>query len=324
MIVGLPLIAALTRSEFRGVIAHEFGHYAGGETKLAPVIYRTREAIFRTVVGLAKRGRQYLHLPFLWYGKMYLRVTLSISRRQELAADEHAATIAGGDAMETGLNKTHAAGMALDGYFDQDLGPVLGAGFRPPMADGFVRFLHGSAIAGPIDEAIQKEMKSGRSDPYDSHPSLHDRIEALRRTSYPAAEVPDTPAIELLDGIPKLEAALLSGLTHKDASALPPIRWEDVTTRVWMEIWKQKCREQRAALAGVTAGTLPDVAADIGSYIGRVTKPNPRVHRIDIFQGIVGMALSLMLAREGWSITAPTPASRSPRPAVRSSSERSP
>src|SRR5436190_1994303 len=75
MIVGLPLMAALTRSELRGVIAHEFGHYAGGETRLAPVVYRTREAIFRTVVGLAKRGRQYLHLPFLWYWQMYVRVT---------------------------------------------------------------------------------------------------------------------------------------------------------------------------------------------------------------------------------------------------------
>ncbi len=41
MFVGLPLIASLTVSELRGVLAHEFGHYVGGETKLAPVIYRT-------------------------------------------------------------------------------------------------------------------------------------------------------------------------------------------------------------------------------------------------------------------------------------------
>ena len=44
MMLGLPLIAVLTVPEFRGVIAHEFGHYVGGETRLSSVIYRTREA----------------------------------------------------------------------------------------------------------------------------------------------------------------------------------------------------------------------------------------------------------------------------------------
>lgn len=53
IILGLPLIAVLNVSELRGVIAHEFGHYVGGETKLAPLIYRTRDAIARTVFGLA-------------------------------------------------------------------------------------------------------------------------------------------------------------------------------------------------------------------------------------------------------------------------------
>ena len=51
MILGLPLLAVLNVSELRGVIAHEFGHYVGGETKLAPFIYRTRDAIGRTISG---------------------------------------------------------------------------------------------------------------------------------------------------------------------------------------------------------------------------------------------------------------------------------
>jgi len=48
MLLGLPLLQVLTISEMRAVIAHEFGHYHGGDTRLAPWIYKTREAIIRT------------------------------------------------------------------------------------------------------------------------------------------------------------------------------------------------------------------------------------------------------------------------------------
>src|SRR4030095_10177304 len=107
MILGLPLIAVLNVSELRGVIAHEFGHYAGGETKLAPLIYRTRDAIGRTVFGLSNSQgfQKLLSFPFLWYRLLYLRATQAVSRRQELDADRMAARVAGGTSMESGLVK---------------------------------------------------------------------------------------------------------------------------------------------------------------------------------------------------------------------------
>jgi len=46
--VGLPLMRILTCSQFRAVLAHEFGHYHGGDTKIGPWIYKTRGAIGRT------------------------------------------------------------------------------------------------------------------------------------------------------------------------------------------------------------------------------------------------------------------------------------
>ena len=50
--LGLPLLNLLSVSEFRAVLAHEFGHFHGGDTKLGPIIYNTRGAISRTVTGL--------------------------------------------------------------------------------------------------------------------------------------------------------------------------------------------------------------------------------------------------------------------------------
>ena len=61
--LGLPLMRMLTRSQFRAVLAHEFGHYHGGDTKLGPWIYKTRGAIGRTLESLGNDS--ILHFPFL-------------------------------------------------------------------------------------------------------------------------------------------------------------------------------------------------------------------------------------------------------------------
>jgi heat shock protein HtpX len=52
--LGLSLLQTLSVSQFRAVLAHEFGHFHAGDTKLGPWIYRTRAAIGRTLDGLAR------------------------------------------------------------------------------------------------------------------------------------------------------------------------------------------------------------------------------------------------------------------------------
>lgn len=69
--LGLPLLSLLTVSELRGVLAHEFGHYHGGDTKLGPWIYKTRGAIGRTIVSLAESGSTVVRKPFEWYGNFF-------------------------------------------------------------------------------------------------------------------------------------------------------------------------------------------------------------------------------------------------------------
>src|SRR3954454_1134950 len=87
LIVGLPLMQMLTERELRGVIAHEFGHYRGGDLKAGPLIFRTRQAIVRTVDQLSEDDgdeswtQKLVRLPFIWYGKAFMRITAAISRR---------------------------------------------------------------------------------------------------------------------------------------------------------------------------------------------------------------------------------------------------
>lgn len=267
MILGLPLIAVLNVSELRGVIAHEFGHYVGGETKLAPLIYRTRDAIARTVFGLATSTQgfqQLLSFPFLWYGRLYLRATQAVSRRQELDADRMAARVAGGTSMESGLVKIHAAGLAFGSYLNE-LGAMLFHGSLPPVAEGFSRFLEGSETRAALDRATEEELRQDTFDPYESHPPLRQRLDALKNAPHKPALVPDPAAIELLRNEPILEVALLTQTARVDVSSLKPFGWDDVAA-VWLGIWQKECQEERRALAEITPDMLPLVCQDPTVY----------------------------------------------------------
>ncbi len=281
MILGLPLIAVLNVSELRGVIAHEFGHYVGGETKLAPLIYRTRDAISRTVFGLANSTQgfqQLLSFPFLWYGRLYLRATQAVSRRQELDADRMAARVAGGTSMESGLVKIHAAGLAFGPYLNE-LGAVLSSGSLPPVAEGFSRFLEGNETRAALDRIAEEELREGTSDPYDSHPSLRQRLDALKDAPHQPALVPDPAAIELLRNEPTLEVALLTRIARIDVPSLKPIGWNDVGS-IWLAIWQKECQEERKALADITPDMLPLVCRDPAAYERRDQAPQARAEAV--------------------------------------------
>lgn len=305
MILGLPLLAVLNVSELRGVIAHEFGHYVGGETKLAPLIYRTRDAIGRTVFGLATSTQgfqQLLSFPFLWYGRLYLRATQAVSRRQELDADRMAARVAGGTSMESGLVKTHAAGLAFDSYLNE-LGAVLFSGSLPPVAEGFSRFLEGSEARAALDRWTEEELRQDRSDPYESHPPLRQRLDALKDAPHKPALVPDPAAIELLRDEPVLEVALLTQSGRVDVPSLEPIGWNDIGP-VWLAIWQKLCQEERRALVEITPDMLPLVCQDPTAYKRRIRPPKPGVSRLDVLSGVIGAALTVVLARRGWALDA--------------------
>lgn len=166
--LGLPLMRTLTRSQFRAVLAHEFGHYHGGDTKLGPWVYKTRAAIGRTLASLGNGS--WIQKPFLWYGKMFLRITHAISRRQEFVADELAALTVGSKPLITGLRTIHGAGLSFSAYWHSECAPVLNAGFQPPLAEGFHRFVQARPIADAINKNVEEELKAGKADPYDTHP----------------------------------------------------------------------------------------------------------------------------------------------------------
>ena len=136
--LGLPLL--LTVTQFRAVLAHEFGHYYGGDTALGPWVYKTRAAIGRTVERVSQHS-SILSKPFYWYGLLFLRLTLRVSRQQELSADELAARTVGARPSYRWIKVIHSAALAFEPYIISEVAPALTAGYRPPVSDGFRRFL---------------------------------------------------------------------------------------------------------------------------------------------------------------------------------------
>ena len=63
MVIGLPLLKVLTVSQLRAILAHEFGHYCGGDIKLGPWVFKTRATIISTLWRL----RGLFHSPIAFH-----------------------------------------------------------------------------------------------------------------------------------------------------------------------------------------------------------------------------------------------------------------
>jgi heat shock protein HtpX len=302
--IGLPLLSLLNVSELAAVVAHEFGHYHGGDTKLGPWIYKTRGAITRTVVSLTHQGEGWgalLSAPFKWYLGFFLRITQSISRAQELAADALAARVVGQAPLISGLKTVHGGGAAYQAYLRHEFGPVLEAGFRPPLAAGFRAFVDGKQVKASLEKMVEKELEDGDSDPFDTHPPLAQRVEALEALPPSNAVIDTTPALELLDAHDEAEASLI----HNPERRLQPLEWANVATRVLVPSWQKEANRLVQHLESPTLEDLVMPAAKLGKLAAKLLKRDlseaPEA-AAQIGASICAAAVSVTLANAGWTV----------------------
>ena len=276
IVIGLPLFAALSERELGAVIAHEFGHFVGGDLKLGPWVYRTRESIGRAVQGL-DGSMFFLDAPFRYYGALFLRLSRAVSRAQEYQADALAAQHFGDDAARRALEKVYALGPQWTVYLEGSLWPAVNAGAQVPIVEGFRQFQ-----AGPRSAETETAIAAQKDDPphpHDTHPSLEERVDALQ----PGAR-PDSPAwsgcLHLLGGEAAAESVLYGRLLEK---ALPVVTWENFGDGVlapriserFAETFMdpRQCRfEQLAAMVGDLDGLWPRVSPGGVSFLSPEAK----------------------------------------------------
>lgn len=302
--LGLPLMEALTVEQFRAVLAHEFGHYHGGDTSLGPWIYKTRSAIFRTVQNLAEHSG-ILYKPFELYAKLFLRITEAISRRQELEADALAARVVSPSALAGGLAAVHRAAIAYSSYWDNEVTPVLRAGFRPAVTAGYRWFVGVESVSKNLDRWMDEQLVSNESDPYDSHPPLAVRLASLNTLpiSKSAVDEERPMAITLLRHADRIETDLLSRITRaNDLGELPPLPWSSVGERVWLPEWRNHTKQFGAGLAALHLDALPTLEP----YEQIISHPEvthlPPEQRRELASSTIGCSVALALAESGWSV----------------------
>jgi len=305
MSLGLPLLKILSVSEAKAVIAHEFGHFHGGDTSLGPWIYRTRQALMRTVQTLGERG-SVLQSPFRWYGKTFMKITQGISRGQEYTADRLAVQVAGVEAMKSALTALHSKGGAFDVYWRNEFVPALRSGFHPPMLEGYGDFIAQPSIRASLQQSLAEELERGETDTFDSHPSLRDRLAALGKQKS-GVPIDDAPAESLLNAPRQIERLLIQILVGDEpASGLQPLRWQEAAEKIWLPVWS-KTRDELHDLPEVPLAELPSLLHDRASLAKRLTgEEQPAVwdeERDALLGWLLSAATVMALVREGWQIS---------------------
>jgi len=294
--LGLPLMQALTVDEFKGVLTHEFGHYHAGDVALGPWIHKTQSAMGRTIVQLSENVLRYI---FIGFGTLFLRVTYAVSRRQEFIADELAAQVAGPEAMASALRKVQVAAFAYQGYWYSEIVPVIQAGFRPPVIDGFRRYTSSPRVSALFDVVgREQEQPSDKPDPYDTHPSLADRLAALRtQPSRPATDA--RPATVLLRDVERCEGQLFAVLSA-DLADLKPVDWSRVGDAVYAPMWRARIKQHGTLLRDYTVAHPPATGQAIQTIAKGILPADGNDANENVAWQLIVAAFVLALGPAGW------------------------
>jgi Zn-dependent protease with chaperone function len=131
LLLGLPLLAGLSVSELRSVLAHELGHFAGGDTALSARTYGAKTFL--------RAARDNAGSLFRWFFALYYRIFVWVSaasnRDLEARADRYSAQAAGPQAAASALIKLVQIDIAWNVVVEQRVSLFDQAGARAPLAE---------------------------------------------------------------------------------------------------------------------------------------------------------------------------------------------
>ncbi|HEX8360388.1 MAG TPA: M48 family metallopeptidase, partial [Longimicrobium sp.] len=238
LLVGLPLLHALTADEVRAILAHEFAHLSRQHSRSLRLLARAEGTWMFLELVFAASWARLLFIPFFrWYTPRLEALTQQTRRAHELESDRLAARVAGAPAMGRALLRLALWNARLERV-------VLPSVFRrslekeEPGADDFARLLDalGELPGGEGTERLVRSALRDRTLDNHSHPSLADRLEALGVDAAEAGRglaAGRGSAAELL-GTRARELAAVVGAAWAE-SAAPLWRRCHADARIWTE-----------------------------------------------------------------------------------------
>lgn len=212
LILGLPLLDAVSTQEILSVIAHEYGHLSGGHGKLSRWIYRQRFTFDTLYEHACDRRESNMVNGVLagmldWFAPYYNAYTFVLSRQNEYEADAMSSRIAGTEAAASALIRINLLANWLHGSFWPKLYAQSAQHETPPIMP-YVAMR--KLLTMTMDEWATKERLNevwkAESDVYDTHPCLNERVTAMDQSPV-LPSIPKTCAADALLGrfSPELE-----------------------------------------------------------------------------------------------------------------------
>lgn len=212
LVIGLPLMRVLDRSELSAVIAHEFGHFRGGHGRFSAWIYRLRLSWYRFADALARGGSfAFVLLPFFrWYAPYFSAYSFVLAREDEYEADAVSARLVGEAARVSALIRVEHAAQHLKRRFYPRMQARMRSQQQPSPA---YNALLASALreTPPVDIARLLTSATRDNDVEDTHPTLPQRVGAVVAASgaAPTLREQEVAAIALLgESLPRIERRL--------------------------------------------------------------------------------------------------------------------
>lgn len=229
VVVGLPLMEALSAEEFKAVLAHEIGHLTHADGMTGAWLQRTRATWERVVERLSKVGYcPLLGRFFLWYWPRFNSRACLLSRFSELAADRFAARVVSPEVLAAGLRRLAVVGRRVEVEFWESLDcQVEGTGELPAdVMERLVAIIQKPALP-EMEEAWMAEVLEVPAAATDSHPGLAVRLAALG-WSGETAEHPVPPPL------------------RSAAEALLPVATRESASRQFSREWLVEARASRS------------------------------------------------------------------------------
>lgn len=256
LILGLPLMQALSPDQFRFVIAHELGHLGGQHSRFSAWIYRIEKTWSQVLTEFEKKEQKGAFLFkwfFKWFVPYFRAYSFVLRRNNEYEADHVAAQAVGAE---------HAAAALINlglkhNQLSENFWPQLYKQAESTMDVPAVYTQMNTALKEPVEASkgqfwLERALRA-ETGIADTHPALSDRLRSLQQSAF----VPQAAAGSAAEAFFGGSLGRFTDLLNRE--------WQQNIRGAWQERFEQR-QEQAARLAELDAQAQQEALSEEEAY----------------------------------------------------------
>lgn len=225
--IGVATLPMLTISEFKSILAHEYGHFTHKDPFFGRFIFQvtTSLAASMSVMNAAGGTLNYIN-PFYWFYwlnlKAYNLISAGFSRSREFLADRRATIAYGKPAFVGGLTKVTIDGRLYDATAYQNVRWLLSNQQMFVNVFQAYRDWRESPDLMQKRDSLLEQARQQKTSWFDTHPNFSERLAAIALFPNEPRSLEDDSAAALLTDLNAIETHLTNLLTQRLIQLPPP------------------------------------------------------------------------------------------------------